>query len=225
MPGFGKQHHNFNDLSGQRFGRLTALCLGEKVGKTLRWFFSCDCGGFCEKAGPDVMKDVRAGRVPNCGCLTKQMQSEARRSHGMSKHPAYPVWRSMNDRCRLPTHPAWANYGGRGITVCRRWQSSFENFWSDMGASYARGLDLDRRDNEQGYSPENCRWVSRRVNSNNTRANHRVETPAGRMTINQAAEVSGIGRTTIAYRVSNGWPPERLFDSPSPTNRAPSTTL
>jgi hypothetical protein len=224
MPGFGFEHHNFIDLTGQRFGMLTAVCLGVQTKRGPKWMFLCDCGGFCEKSPSDVKKDVKAGRLPNCGCATKRLISAGNRKHGMSAHPAYAVWRSMIDRCGLPSHAAWHNYGGRGISVCERWRSGFENFWTDMGPTYQRGLDLDRRDNNAGYSPENCRWVSRRVNSNNKRVSHLIDTPSGRMTIGEASQLSGLGHSTLHYRVSNNWPTSDLFRPADVRNRYRSTT-
>ena len=90
----------------------------------------------------------------------------------------------MKDRCALPTHQAWRNYGGRGITVCARWAESFGNFWADMGPTYVPGLTLDRRDNEAGYSPENCRWTTYKVQANNRRVSSKTSTtssPAARV--------------------------------------------
>ncbi|MEY4910066.1 MAG: Hamiltonella virus [Pseudomonadota bacterium] len=126
-------------------------------------------------------------------------------THGMSGHPAFWVWRSMRDRCRLPTHQAWANYGGRGIRVCSRWEESFENFWADMGPTYAQGLDLNRIDNNGGYSSENCDWINREGNCNNKRNNRILQTASGPMTAARAARKYGVGITTVLYRLEHGY--------------------
>ena len=97
----------------------------------------------------------------------------------------------MKDRCRLPTHQAWANYGGRGVSVCSAWQASFEAFWADMGPTYAKGLTLDRLDNSGDYTPENCAWRTYTDQSNNRRTNRKLQTPWGEMTLSQAARRAG----------------------------------
>jgi hypothetical protein len=137
----------------------------------------------------------------------------------MSKHPAHWVWRSMIDRCRLPSHQAWHNYGGRGIPVCERWQQSFENFWVDMGPTYQPGLTIERRDNNAGYSPENCYWADRQTQARNTRVNRWIQTPDGLMTVAEAAECSGLGVTTLLYRLNHHWPTTALFVPADFTNR------
>jgi len=139
--------------------------------------------------------------------------SKANTKHGMSKHPAFAVWRSMLDRCRLQSHQAYANYGGRGITVCSSWQESFSNFWADMGGFYQRGLDLDRIDNNGPYSPENCRWVDRRTNTMNKRSSIRV------VDVQALSAQTGISRSTLYNRIRQGWSLEELTRAPSPANR------
>lgn len=209
-----KPHHRARDLKGLRFGRLVVTEYAGSNGSKSLWVTRCDCGSTRTHAASELLK----GRTKSCGCLRNAQQSERAATHRMSKHPAYAVWRSMLDRCRLPTHQAWARYGGRGISVCERW-NSFANFWADMGPSYVSGLTLDRRDNNAGYSPENCRWVTRQVNSRNRRSNRVIQTPEGPMQLCAAAEVSGIGKTTLMYRHRAGWPSERMFDIPDVTNR------
>lgn len=207
-----KRHHLFKDLTGRKFGMLTAVSPSHSDGKTWHWVYSCDCGFICIKTGQDVTKDLKRGGTPNCGCSTKRLIGEGNTRHGMSKHPAYWVWRSMRDRCRLPTHQAWANYGGRGIRVCEDWNSDFMNFWRDMGPTYRSGLEIDRRDNDGNYELGNCRWVTCLSQANNRRGNKRINTPDGLLTVAQAARRFGLTNSTIYERIKRGWPDDLLLD-------------
>ena len=134
-------------------------------------------------------------------------------THGMSGHKAFAVWRSMWDRCHLPSHAAYARYGGRGIFVCDRWKL-FKNFWEDMGPSWQEGLTLERLDNNAGYYLENCAWRDRIAQGRNKRNNTFINTPHGRMLICEAAELSGINVTTLCYRAGAGWPAKHMLDPP-----------
>lgn len=160
----------------------------------------------------EFTKQQKRGIVASCGCMRRATQAARRTTHGMSHHPAFAVWRSMNDRCHLPTHQAYHNYGARGITVCKRWRESFENFWADMGPNYQTGLTLERRKNDKGYSPANCIWRTRRRQANNKRTSLMIDTPLGRISAAQAARRYGIGLSTLYWRLHAGWPPARALN-------------
>lgn len=122
----------------------------------------------------------------------------------MSRTPIYYVWKTMRGRCSRKTHNRYESYGGRGIGVCKDWES-FENFYRDMGGGYAPGLTLDRINPDGDYCKENCRWVSQKVQQRNRRNNAIVESPWGRITIAELSERSGINRQTIESRHYRGW--------------------
>jgi len=208
----GKLPTRWKNLSGQTFGVLTALSPEGTDGHHVLWRFGCHCGSQVVRIGTKMRQEVKRGGTPNCGCLTSTLMSKKLRKHGMSKHPAYAVYSSMLARCLRPSHQAWKNYGARGIGVCARWLDGFEAFWEDMGPSYRHGLDLDREDNNGPYSPENCRWVSRRVNTMNRRDSIALDIP-------ELSRTTGIGRTTLYNRLKAGWPPELLTAPPDFRNR------
>ena len=214
----GKPHHRAKDITGLKVGYLTATEYAGSDGKKSLWLVTCTCGSTKTLAATELTKMQKRGILASCGCKKSESIARSRTTHGMSKHPAFAVWRSMIDRCTLPTHQAWNNYGGRGIRVCRRWKESFEAFWADMGATYEPGLTLDRKDNSLHYTPENCRWATYSTQANNRRNNVRIN---GK-TIKQLSMESGIGQSTLWYRLSRGWPLDKLLLPPK--QPSPSTT-
>ena len=207
------------NVTGLRVGYLTALRRVGSDGRRSVWEIQCDCGQVRVMRLGDYMKIVKEARPVSCGCKKKELQSLAHTQHGMSRHPAYAVWRSMLARCGIPSHRAWPNYGGRGITVCPRWQDSFENFWEDMGPTYAPGLCLDRVDNHGHYEPANCRWATYQQQARNTRKIRMVDSPLGRMLVCELAEKTGIGVTTLLYRIQRGVTGADLISRPDLTRK------
>lgn len=212
-------HHRAKDITGLTVGYLTAVRYAGSDGAKSLWEALCHCGKTVIMPASEMKKQKARGIVASCGCMRKQTIGRRNTKHGMSAHPAYGVWRSMVDRCSLPSHQAWKNYGGRGILVCESWLM-FENFWADMGPTYRVGYSLDRRDNSAGYNPLNCAWRTSRHQANNKRSNVVLNTPNGRMTLSEAAAFYQVGRSTLEYRLSHGWTLEQaLTVSPDFTNR------
>ncbi|MFB7461264.1 hypothetical protein [Streptomyces sp. NPDC056188] len=135
-------------------------------------------------------------------------------THGMYSHPLRNVWRSMITRCMDPSRPEYPDYGGRGITVCAAWRSygaGYAQFVADMGPGYEPGLEIDRRDNDGPYSPENCRWVTRTQNSRNKRSNRVIEHAGQRRCLAEWVELLGLSRSTLRNRLNRGWPAARAL--------------
>lgn len=116
----------------------------------------------------------------------------------------------MRQRCENPNDQAFANYGGRGITVCERWKA-FENFAADMGERPAKA-ELDRRNNDLGYSPDNCRWLTKSENQRNKRSNRLLTHNGKTACLSEWAEITGMSRSAISSRVLRGWPVEQIFN-------------
>ncbi len=120
--------------------------------------------------------------------------------HGLTKHPLYPVWNTMRQRCINPRSKAFYKYGARGITVCDRWRDSFAAFLHDMGER-PEGCSIERIDNSGPYSPENCKWADRRQQASNKRNNIKITHEGKTLCLTAWAEEFGIPLTTIYRRV------------------------
>jgi hypothetical protein len=152
-------------MTGQRFNRLVAIRqVGVRHGHA-DWLFRCDCGA--EKVIPGYR--ARNRNAASCGCHRREQCGTMSRTHGETHSVEYTTWTSMTQRCFNPRNRAYKDYGGRGITVCERWRTSFEAFLADMGRRPAPGLSLDRIDNNHGYEPWNCRWATKFEQNNNKR--------------------------------------------------------
>ena len=151
------------------------------------------------------MKD---GSTVSCGCRREELRREigtrAITTHGLSKHPLYVIWNGMMQRCYNPKESSYPDYGGRGIRVCESWHD-VRNFISNMENGYGPGLSIDRRDNDGNYSPENCRWVTRAIQANNTRANITIELDGRKASIAVWAKRYGINPQTVYARIRAGW--------------------
>lgn len=196
------------DLTGRRFTRWTVVGFSHQVGSMLYWDCVCDCGTRRAVFGADLKR----GGSLSCGCFMREANKQPR-SHGMTKHPAYRSWIYMKSRCGNSNNDGYYLYGQRGIRVCERWKE-FENFWADMGATWAAGLTIERLDFDKGYEPGNCVWATRKEQARNRRTQRLIDTPEGRKSVTEAAELFGITRKMIFARISYGWPEHRLLMPP-----------
>lgn len=195
----------FVDIAGRRFGRLTAAWpCGRNRGRSgVVWLCICDCGGMRYAADAELER----GTTTSCGC--------AKTKHGHARNGApsrtYSSWEAMKARCGNPNHGRYADWGGRGIAVCERWQK-FENFLADMGEK-PKGLSIERLDNNGNYEPGNCKWASAREQQLNRRV-QRYEVNGESLSISDAAARLGMQWKSVHSRLQVGWPVERAFTTP-----------
>lgn len=129
--------------------------------------FLCLCL-LCNNTKPIKATNLRTGKATSCNCDWSEKIGKSKTKYGKSQQRSkeYNAWMGMRVRCRDKNYHAYHRYGGRGITICKEWES-FEAFHKDMGDAPFKNAQLDRIDNDKGYSPENCRWVTPKENSNN----------------------------------------------------------
>ena len=192
------------DLTGQVFGRLTALSQVSQTGKSV-WLCLCTCGG----KKHILACNLKSGAIESCGCL----QKENRTTHGLSKNPLYNTWANMIKRCTEPNSRSFADYGGRGITVDPRWKN-FANFLEDMEPTHKSGLTLDRIDNDGNYEKLNCRWTSHKEQTWNRRSNRVVSYQNQDKSLAEWCEILKLTYSLVQQRIKKGWTPEQAFELP-----------
>lgn len=195
----------FIDLTGMKFGRLTVIERAPENTKDghPRWLCKCECGNTCVVDG----KNLRRGDTKSCGCLYGQ-------NHEMSHSKIYRTWKDIKTRCFSPNCKNYHNYGGRGITMFPEWINDFQKFYdyvSKLPHFGEEGYTLDRINNDGNYEPDNLRWADSKTQRRNRRNNIIVEYQGRKMTLSEAAELSGINYDTLIRRYRAGDRGERLF--------------
>ena len=183
---------------GKKIGRLTiqkaviSLNDGRKYLKCL-----CDCG----RKLMVLEKNVSRGATKSCGCLRSEITSARNRSHGLSNSEEYQIWCGIIKRCENRKSLGFKNYGGRGISICKRWRSDFNFFIKDMGKRPSKNHSIDRVDVNGNYSPENCRWASKSIQMRNTRRARFIDLNGEPTPLAEAAEKMNISKSTLYSRI------------------------
>lgn len=199
-------HPNALDLTGQVFGRLTALApTSRRSGGSVVWRCRCSCGREAMIGSTTLKSHTRS-----CGCWQREQAQKQMRTHGQSRTPEFDVWHSMWQRCRNHRARRWHHYGGRGITVCERWQT-FESFLADMGPRPSPELSLHRIDNNRGYEPGNCVWATLKEQARKKQNNRLLTLNGHTMCLAEWAEHLAVKRNTIYRRLKRGWSVEQAL--------------
>lgn len=150
---------SFHDLTGKTFNRLTVIKRVQNKYKThVAWLCICICG----KHTISTSQQLKINEKKSCGCLNDEVRRSLNKKHGLSKSSEYRIWSGMIQRCINTKNVGFIKwYGSKGISVCKEWRNSFEQFYKDMGPRPTIKHELDRIDCSKDYCKENCRWASK----------------------------------------------------------------
>lgn len=201
----------FKDITNQKFGRLTAMEMtDERRHGEVVWVCKCDCGNEIKTR----IGCLTSGSSKSCGCWKKDRMNK----HDMHGTSFYNIWQNIKQRCFDKNHHKYPNYGGRGIGVCDRWKS-FDNFKEDMYDSYLvheknnDSSQIERKNNDGDYCPENCEWATRKEQARNRRDTRWVEYNGDKKSLAEWVEILDLDYNTTWQRiVRHGWTPKKAFN-------------
>ena len=180
----------------------------KKVGK--EWYSQYKC--FCGQLFQTSPYSVNTGHTKSCGCIKLRVNSNYK--HGLKATKIYWVWAAMLARCNNKKNKQYKNYGGRGITVCKRWYT-FKLFIEDMGQRPGANSTLERINNNSGYSLANCKWATRHTQSRNTRRCRMLTFNNITKCLSDWAAHLGMTHSSIRYRIDKGWSLHKTLTTPS----------
>lgn len=199
-----KRAHNFKDLTGSIFTRLTVIKINGKQGEHIMWECQCICGKIKYVLGIHL----RSHKVKSCGCWKSDNTTKRNTRHNKRHTREYNIWNVMKQRCYNPKIKSYPNYGGRGVVMCDRWRgdNGFINFLEDMGKCPSLLHSLDRIDFNGIYEPSNCRWATSSEQTRNTRKNVWYEHNGNRMITTDWAIKFKVNRESLrGYIKRNGF--------------------
>lgn len=198
------------DLTGKHFDRLLVLERADSSeGKRVMYLCECDCGNKIVTRA----ESLRSGHTQSCGCKHKDIVSALSTKHGHANTRLYIIWGSMIQRCCNPKHKAYKNYGGRGIKPCKKWLENFETFYQwAISNGYSDNLQLDRMDNNIGYQPSNCRFITAKENNRNRRCTKMVTYHGEVKPLAEFCDIMNINYDLVLNRINSyGWSVDRAL--------------
>ena len=206
------------ELTGQKFGKLTVVEKAEnnKWNEAV-WRCKCECGNETFVSS----KVLRLGHSRSCGCYKGEAIKKAKTKHGKSNTKTHKTGREIKSRCFYHSNQAFRDYGGRGITMCERWQNSFEAFYEDVSKLPhfgEKGYSLDRIDNNGNYEPNNVRWATSKEQNNNKRNNRKLNYNGETHTLSEWANIKHLSYTALFLRLRRGWSIEKALETPQMHN-------
>lgn len=202
---------------GQKFGRWTVVSDAPFVSRA-HSLCRCECGTEREV----LCKYLFAGTSQSCGCRQADITADRNTTHGLRHTPEYGVWAGIKSRCYRESDEFYADYGGRGITVCERWRDSFENFLADMGERPSPKHSIDRKEVNGNNEPDNCRWATPTEQARNKRNNRNIEFRGETKCLTAWCEQYGFDHKTVSDRLDRGETIGQALNlEPHPKRRAP----
>ena len=207
----------FIDRTGFRYGMLTVVEYSH-ANNGAYWKCLCDCGNESIVKGGSLT----IGSTKSCGCGSIKQAITNCKSSAIKRRSSYPnvrklkeLYRSIKDRCYNQNNKRYANYGGRGIKVCKEWLNDRQKFYAWVHKNkHDSKLQIDRIDNNGNYEPSNCRFVDAITQANNTTRNHFIEWGGKRLTIRQWERKLGMPRQVLQHRMDRSWDLERAMTKP-----------
>jgi len=195
---------------GDKYGKLTAISFERRDSKHQWWLFQCDCGNTKEIRKGDIFRKI--GATISCGCY----RTTLKRTHGHGHSRLNNIWSGILTRIRNSNATDFKYYGGKGITISENWLI-FEGFLKDMEKSYKyhckkhgeKNTTIDRIDSARGYSKDNCRWSTYRVQNNNKSNNVKYKGETATQASYRLTE--GQNQWLVFGRLKNGWDIKRAF--------------
>jgi hypothetical protein len=198
----------FKDLTGLKFGRLTAVKRAADCGHHTRWECECECGN----KTISHTTSLTSGRSKSCGCLNHETIINKITKHGGRHDKLYGHWCGMKKRCYNPKYEHYDRYGGRGITICDEWLNNYGSFkeWAEC-TGHKEGLTIDRIDNNGNYEPQNCRWVNQKEQVRNRSTTIYIEYDGKKKPLKEWCELLKINYKLAHARYKRGLNPEQIF--------------